>query len=301
MKTHVTEGSAGQSEEFGRLCKQAFKLTGQFYSPACCGSKVCKCRFRPVAPCISIPCMLPVIFTDFRHIFYICLQKQFCFPQMIAPLSLDAPYREACSCDIFQFEKAAVHLIHRLIDAGDRCVQLTLVGTQLLHKALFCIDHVPGFLQYTCLFRVKGAHEFGYDVFFIGFIAVQLKTEITKSGLYKLVINNIQSCLLFGDKEHFLPVVQAFRYDIRDCLTLAGSRRSLQYKTLSPLCHKDSFHLTGVSIDDCVKRDKRIFSLFRDILIFALNRLSEQSQDIVILKNRLLMINQVVIHVDLEE
>ena len=98
--------------------------------------------------------MLPVVFTYLRKIFYKCLQEEFRFPQMSAPFPLDSPDRIACRRGIFKFKQVTVHLIYRLPEIRDRCMQLALVGTQLLHKTLFGIDHVVGLLQDRCLLRV---------------------------------------------------------------------------------------------------------------------------------------------------
>ena len=130
---------------------------------------------------------------------------------------------------------------------------------------------------------------------------MKLQAEIPESGLYQLVVNDIQSCLLFRHKEHFFSVMKALCYNIRDCLTLACSRRSLQDKTLSMFGHENSFHLTGVRVYDRVQRNNRILCFFRDILRNAVDRLPEQSQNIVILKHLFFMIDQIMIHVDLEE
>ena len=102
---------------------------------------------------------------------------------------------------------------------------------------------------------------------------MKLQAEIPESGLYQLVVNDIQSCLLFRHKEHFFSVMKALCYNIRDRLTLAGPRRSLQHKTLSLFGHENSFHLAGVRVYDRVEGNNRILCLFRDTLRNAVNRL----------------------------
>ena len=154
MKAYITEGRTVHSESFCGLVKDTFKLIQQTDYSACPVGKIRKCGSRPVTSGISVPRMLSVVFTYLRKIFYKRLQEEFCFPQMNAPLTLDSPDRITCRRGIFKFKQASVHLIYRLFEIWDRCMQFALIGAQLLHKTLFCIDHIPGLLQDRCLLRV---------------------------------------------------------------------------------------------------------------------------------------------------
>ncbi len=128
-------------------------------------------------------------------------------------------------------------------------MELERIGVQLV-LCLFLDSNFSicfrGNRTFSC---TQGMTNVRDDILFICLMTVELQAKLSKSRLFQLVINHIQGCQLFRNKQHFFTIAEAFRDDVCDRLAFSGSRRALQNEALSRLCHLNRFDLAGVCIN----------------------------------------------------
>ena len=195
-------------------------------------------------------------------------------------------------------------LIQAEIDAGMFTVKFIRIFIQLFLGADLFADLRFRFGRNRACVGVKSLTEIVDDGPLAGFMAVKFQTEIFQPGFAELVIHHIQSSEFLRDEEHFLSVIETLGDDVGYGLTFPGPGRPLQNKALSRFGKFDRLHLARIRIHDGVKFHQRIGKGFRfrnrkGIRFF--NRFCEKQADITVGENLLLVVDQILIHVDLEE